>query len=319
VFQRHSVLWKILHTDFCKIEEFASFGFPTRQIARLIAEDYKDPPSFNRKLYSVLFYFAKRRLDMSHLVDSLVECLDIGTEREHYSLRMLTNLLLSNCDKLVRLKLMHLISASNPIPITEFVLSDTNTFRQYFTPELFWILDDKFLFFSLGVGACKGKSSLVNRIFGTSFEISKDSHFFRGTIDYQSDSTTYPRRGVVVADGHGSITNPFKLGLFTVADGAILHVHNEIWKSDPSLIRDEIYNASQRGVSLVVVLVRDTELRDGIFPESLSPQDSSHLEIQGCNISAEFWKHRVSARLEIASQYGPKSKGLFFTEIYPLT
>lgn len=259
VFQRHSVLWKFFQSDFSKIEEWATFGFPTKQIARLIVDECKDISTFNRRLYSAFFFLAKRQLDLVPFVDALVESfLDFGVACEQYSLRMFVNLLLSNCDKLVRQRLMHLISTSNPIPFTEFVVAESQTtFTQHFTPELFWILDDKFLFFSFGIGGCKGKSSLLNRIFGTSFEGSKDSQFFCGTIDYQSDSTTVPHRGLVVADGHGTVANPFKLGLFTIADGIIIHVQNEMWNANPRPVRDEIDAAIQLGVKLVVVLVRD--------------------------------------------------------------
>eukprot|EP00026_Physarum_polycephalum_P000181 Phypoly_transcript_00181.p1 GENE.Phypoly_transcript_00181~~Phypoly_transcript_00181.p1 ORF type:complete len:2011 (+),score=311.30 Phypoly_transcript_00181:88-6120(+) len=266
VFQRHSVLWKFLYSDFCKVSEWALFGYPTKQIARVIVDDCKDVPSFNRRLYSAFFFLIKRRLDLYPFVDALVECfLDFGVESEQYSLRMFVNLLLSNCDKLVRQKLMYLISASNPVPITEFVVTDNQTtFSQHFTPELYWILDDKFLFFSLGLGNCKGKSTLLNRIFGTTFETSKNSKFFRGTVDYQSDSTTIPERGVVVADGHGTMTNPVKQGLFAIADGVLLHVRNDVWNAERGLVREEIESAAQAGVRLIVVLVRDVnEPRNG--------------------------------------------------------
>jgi hypothetical protein len=287
VFQRHSVLWKFLYSDFCKVSEWELFGFPTKQIARVIMEDCKDIPSFNRRLYSAFFFLSKRRLDLCPFVDALSECfLDFGVESAQYSLRMFVNLLLSNCDKLVRQKLMLLISASNPIPITEFVVTEsqtTFTHTQHFTPELYWILDDKFLFFSLGLGNCKGKSTLLNRLFGTSFETSKNSKFFKGTIDYQSDSSTIPERGLVVADGHGTMANSFKLGLFSIADGIILHVQSEVWNSERGLVREEIEAAAQAGARLVVVLVRDVEepRNGGRMLGNFVTQLSPRMEVKG--------------------------------------
>lgn len=232
VFQRHSVLWKFFYSDFNKIEEWATFGSPSKQIARAIVDECRDAPTFNKRLYSAFFFLAKRRLNLTPFVEALVECfLDFGVETEQYCLRMFVNLLLSNCDKLVRQKLMHLISSSNPVPFTEFVVGESQaTFSQQFTPELYWILDDKFLFFSFGIGNCKGKSLLLNRIFGTSFENSKDSQFFRGTIDYQGDVSTVPHRGVVVADGHGTLAESLKQGIFPFTDG-IFFIMKESKKS----------------------------------------------------------------------------------------
>ena len=284
VFQRHSVLWKFLSSDIGKVEEWAVFGFSTKQIARSIVDECKNVASFNRRLYSALFFLAKRRLNMLPFVDSLVECfLDFGVECEQYSLRMLVNMLLSNCDKLVRQKLAHLISVANPIPFTEFVVAENQpTFTQHFTPELYWILDSKFLFFSLGVGGCKGKSSLLNQIFGTSFETSKDSQFFRGTIDYQNDGSTAPHPGVVVADGHGTIDDPFKHGIYSIADSVIVHVQSDTWNANPQLVICEITMAAQLGVRFIIVLVRDVvEPRSSEISKELNATDSHLADLEG--------------------------------------
>jgi hypothetical protein len=258
-FQRHIVLWKFFHADFYKIEEWAFYGHPTKQMAKLIVEECKDIPSFNRRLYSTFFFLIKRQQDLSPFVDALLECFaDYGVERDQYSLRMFINLLLSNCDKFLRPRLLHLTSTANPIPLTEIVLNQEEaSFSQNFTPEAFWILEDKFLFFSYGIDNCKGKSSIINRIFGSNFEQSNDSQFFRGTIDYERDKLFVPARDVVLADGHGRLTDSFKNGVLSIADGVILHTQSDTWNFDLTRIRQEIENAVQYGVKFVVVLVRD--------------------------------------------------------------
>jgi hypothetical protein len=261
VFRRHSVFQKFHDFDFNKIEEWAIHVKSTSQIAKQLASYFQDTLVFNKKIYSALFFHIKRQLDLGPFVESLLESLmeldtDIVVESEQYSVRMFINLLLSNCDHFLRLKLIQLISTANPIPITEFIL-EGDAFTQQFIPEPCSILEDKFLFFSFGIDKCKGKSTALNKIFGTTFETSKDSQFFNGTIDCQGDKMFVPSRGVVVVDGHGDVSIPFKLGLFQLADGIILHIQNDTWNSDPVQVRHEIEMAVQYGVKLVVVLVRD--------------------------------------------------------------
>lgn len=163
--------------------------YSTHLIAKHLASHFKDTLVFNRKLHSSLFFLIKRQMELGPFFESLLESLmeveGDAVDCEQYSVRMLVNLLLSNCDPFLRLKLVQLISSSNPIPLTEFVLESGRNFTQQFTPEPCSILEDTFLFFSFGIGRCKGKSTVLNKIFGTTFETSNDSQFFNGTIDYQ--------------------------------------------------------------------------------------------------------------------------------------
>ena len=269
------------HSDFNQIEEWATAGRHANETAKLLASHFKNTPIFNMKLYSALFFYIKRQL-LRPFVESLVPSLrDLsGVEWEHYSIRMFINLLLSNCDSDLRIKLMQLISISHPIPLTEFILN-RDTFTQEFTPEPCSILEDKFLFFSFGVGQCKGKSTLLNRIFGTTFETSRRSQFFKGTIDYQGDAMFVPSRGVAVVDAHGDVDSVFKQGLFKLADGIIMHTSKETWEFYPHQVRREIEDAAECGVKLMVVLVRDTqEELDSCIPTS----KLSGLQGSGINI-----------------------------------
>lgn len=277
IFQRHSVLWKF-HTDFYKIEEWAFCGQPSKNIARMIVADCKDITSFNRRLFSALFFLIKRKQDLTYFVDSLIECFtDCGVECEQYSVRFFVNLLFSNCDRLLRQKITHLLSISNPVPLTEFIVEDGDTFSQQFTAEPFALMG-KFLFFSYGMDGCRGKSSIINKIFGTKFETSKNSQFFKGTVDFQSDRMIIPSRGVALADGHGLIEDEFMVGMLRIADGLIIHLHHETWSLDPAGIQEDIQKAVQHGIQFVVLLVRDvihgdngTPLEDFESPDNLKP------------------------------------------------
>lgn len=256
VFQRHSVLWKF-NMEFYKIEEWAFCGHTSKHIAHLIVADCKDIASFNRRLFSALFFLIKRKQDLTYFVDSLIECfIDCGVECEQYSVRFFVNLLLSNSDRLIRQKIVHLLSISNPVPLTEFVISAGDTFSQKFTAEPFSLMG-KFLFFSYGIDCCRGKSSLINKIFGTRFELSKNSQFFQGTIDFQSDRMILPSRGVVLADGHGIVEDNFYSGILKIADGLIIHVHHETWNTDPAGVRADVQKAVQHGMHFIIILVRD--------------------------------------------------------------
>jgi energy-coupling factor transporter ATP-binding protein EcfA2 len=246
--------------EFHKVEPCALQQSSTLQMVQEIVEHYfLGDDSFSNQLHSVLFYLLKRGQELTPLTTALFDIfVDRNIDASPYSLRMLINVLLMNCNNFLRQKVINLLSSTNSIPLTEYTLKNDSISSHTFTPEPYWLLDDQFLFFSYGLDYCKGKSSLLNKTFGTTFETSNDTKFFQGTIDYQGDKMFIPSRGIAVVDGHGLISDEFKLGILKVADGVILHVSQETWKNDPVRVRNEVEMIS-RHVGCVVVVVRDVK------------------------------------------------------------
>jgi hypothetical protein len=86
------------------------------------------------------------------------------------------------------------------------------------------------LLFSYGLDDCQGKSTLLNQIFGTTFEESNNSQFFQGTTDVQGDRNFIHHRATTIIDVHGEITDTTK-SLLALADGVILHVSEQMWNN----------------------------------------------------------------------------------------
>lgn len=116
---------QITLNEFHRVEEWAMVANSTSKTITQIIEFYSDAPEFTRKLHTLLFYLVKRQQGLTSFRESFLNALqDHGIPHSQYSLRMLVNVLISNCDGLVRQKLFSLMSQSNPIPLTEFVLGN---------------------------------------------------------------------------------------------------------------------------------------------------------------------------------------------------
>ena len=232
----------------CKMEEWAYKEHDIQSITTELIRAMEDLPKSHEVLFSTLLYFIKRKQSLQPLVRQLQH----STNPQYLSQRMLVNLLLANSDELLRQKIIYNLSVSNPVPLTGFEHSDPSS---HFFPEAYWILDNtKLLLFSYGIGECKGKSTLLNQLFGTSFEESNDTMWFNSAIDYQNDDMT--SSGIAVADGHGEVREMAKICMADLADVVILHSSFDVWQSKIKVIQTEMEQFAYR-VKLMIILVRD--------------------------------------------------------------
>jgi hypothetical protein len=280
------------YSSLCGMEKWAYTPQEVKNIAKEIAATIKDPSKFYELLFLTLLYFLKRQQNLQPLVLQLQYCM----KSPAISQRMLVNLLLSNSDAVLRQRITYMLGTSNPIPLNEFALESSSSpspslcsplrppSSLHFVPEAYWILDStKLLVFSYGVGKCKGKSTLLNELFGTSFEKSNNTPFFNGTIDYQNDNMT--SSGITIADGHGDISGMWKLCMAELADAVVLHTSIDIWDSSINVIRDEMSHFRYR-VKAVIILVRDSAEEgfrklslgqlEGSSPNPFSPHKTQH-------------------------------------------
>jgi hypothetical protein len=238
--------------DFHKVEECALHKSSIRQMAEIICNEIDNP----RKLYAILFYLIKRGQRLSALATTLQNKFsDHGMDSSEYSLRFFLNVLLVNCSPFLRQKLITLLAASNPIPLDEYTLHNS-TFALALIPEPYWVFEDNFYLLSYGLGTCKGKSSILNQIFGTTFEESNDTLYFSGTVDMQSDKMFIYPRNITVIDSHGTLSNQHKQTLLSVADGVIIHTSEQLWNNRTQLSA-ELDSLAVYDLKFILVLVRD--------------------------------------------------------------
>ena len=84
-----------------------------------------------------------------------------------------------NADACLRVRFIHDLSKNNPVPLKFSIQAKNNICN-----EVSWILlDNPPIMICYGVKSTSGKSTLLNKLLCTDFEVSNDSNFFKGTID----------------------------------------------------------------------------------------------------------------------------------------
>ncbi len=284
LYQRFQLTSKLSVEEFHRVEFCAVQQSSTSQVAKAIVDAFDDSEKFSSLLFSSLFYLLKRGQDLSNFAKALFDMLickqgDLG----EYSVRMLINVLLSNCSRFLRQKIIGLLSYSNAVPLTELTLTkDGTTFNQEFILEPYWLLEEKFLFLSYGIDHCKGKSSLLNHLFGTTFEISNGSIYFKGTIDYQGDKMFIPARDMMIVDAHGILSETVKNRVLQLADGVILQIDHRTWNGNRELVCKEVDMLLKCNLRCVMVLIRDVaELKHKKNSAALNPIPLSEVGVSG--------------------------------------
>jgi len=246
-------------SDFHKVEGCALQKSSILQMVGTICDTFPDP----KQLFSILFYLIKRGQGLSTLATTLKEqFIRRNMNNSEYPLRFFVNVLLLNCIPFLRQKLIALLAASNPVPLNEYKL-DNGTLSLALIPEPYWVMDDKFVLLSYGLDSCKGKSSILNEIFGITFEQSNGTHCFQGTVDMQFDTMFIKHRNITVTDSHGILSKSHKHALLNLADGVIIHVSEQLWKDRIQLWKDriqlctEIDSLTVYNLKFILVLVRD--------------------------------------------------------------
>jgi hypothetical protein len=221
--------------DFHKLEACALQKSSILQMVGTICDNFPNP----KQIFSVLFYLIKRGQGLSSLATTLKQEFISRSMNNEFSLRFFINVLLLNCGSFLRHKVIDLLAISNPIPLNEYTL-ENGAFSLALIPEPYWVLDDKFVLLSYGLDICKGKSTILNQIFGTTFEESDGTLYFQGTVDMQSDKMFIQPRDITVLDSHGTLSKLDKHALLTVADGVIIHVSDRLWMDTKQLFRNRL-------------------------------------------------------------------------------
>lgn len=251
-FLKYILPTKISLEDFHKVEECALQQTTILHLANSICDNLGNPV----KLFSILFYLIKRGQRLIPLITTLrCELIRRKMDTAHLSLRFFINVLLFNCNSFLRQVVVSLLDISNAVPLDEFSLVG-GTLSLSLISEPYWVMEEKFILLSYGLSTCKGKSSFLNKVFGTTFEVSNNSLHFCGTVDMQSDKMFICPRRMTILDSHGVLGKTHKKSLLALADAVIIHVDERLWQNRTKL-NEEIGFLSTFGLKFILVVVRD--------------------------------------------------------------
>ncbi|CAF1196640.1 unnamed protein product, partial [Didymodactylos carnosus] len=205
-----------------------------KNILEDILLQYQKHKCFSLVIYhclTPLMYLLKRQQNLTIFMKTLFSLsksslLDraLSQALSKVSLRMLIHILLINSNVLVSRVVMSLLSKQNPIPLLN--PQPGNTMQMM--PEIFYLWNFHFpTILSFGIGPCFGKSSLLNRLFMSSFEQRMKSVYFQNTIDIDFGYHFIVKRELNIADVHGQPTKEVIEKLLTLFDGFLIQVSDE--------------------------------------------------------------------------------------------
>ncbi|CAF0730234.1 unnamed protein product [Adineta steineri] len=176
------------------------------------------------------------------------------------NLRAFLHILLLNSDIFLRRTLMSLISKRNPVPLIEPNIdnfSGENTKYEVVSSIIHVWNTTRPTLLSFGVGPCRGKSSLINILFQSTFERHIDSVYFQYGIDIDFGYAFIPERSFNLADSHGQIPQQILTQICSLFEGFLIHVSQSFLEQNMKFVSD-VLRALPRD-KCQVLLVRDIE------------------------------------------------------------
>ena len=183
---------------------------------RLVNDFHRKHHSFSEFIHDCLtpiMYLLKRLQNLDDFMNILIlnyqqikqQTNSQLSETTNLSLRMLLHVLLMKSDICLRRIIISLISKRNPVPFISPNILNWNQNEQYeFMPSIMHVWNcTRPTILSFGIGPCKGKSTLLNQLFQSTFEQSVDSIYFQQTIDIDFGYCFNPERILNIADTHG--------------------------------------------------------------------------------------------------------------------
>ena len=208
-----------------------------------------------------MIYLIKRQQNLRPFIE------DLQNISETISLRRLMCEFLLKCSDDVRVKCYQLLSANNPVPAI------VEQGGEHLAFESHWItMDDEdedvrsgqmniTRILSCGLEAtCKGKSTLLNNLFKTSFEENEydcNQRFFNGTIDMQLvRDFGEPGQHLCIADAHGVVSEALLQKMAGAFDVILVHLsRGAAGLVKNTMLIDRLLKLAQKRV---FVIVRDS-------------------------------------------------------------
>ena len=258
---------KLKLSDLVEAGELAYVDQDFDQVLETIIEDYcsnKKFLLFINSCFTPIMYLLKRHQNLDDFFKSLdrkySKC-KLTVPKPKLSLRILIHILLLNSDLSLSRKLISLLSKRNPVPFIQPSLSnDRNAYE--FVSNIVHVWDYSYpTLLSFGIGPCKGKSTILNQIFLSSFERSIESMYFQNTIDIDFGYSFLTPRLANIADVHGPIKKTLLERIHQLFDGFLIHIEYKYFQNnfDSSL---EILNVLRNGGKYCLLIIRDCPIDD---------------------------------------------------------
>ncbi|CAF4794391.1 unnamed protein product, partial [Rotaria sp. Silwood2] len=156
-------------------------------------------------------------------------------------------------------KIMSLLSKRNPVPFLQPSLTNDITSFQFVSDIIHvWNYSIPTLL-SFGIGPSQGKSTLINTIFLSSFELSMSSIYFQNTIDIDFGYSFLPRRSINIADSHGSMVKSLLEQIHELFVGFLIHVEYSYLMNNIDSIHDHL-NVIMRNNPYCLLIIRDAPI-----------------------------------------------------------
>ncbi|CAF0880932.1 unnamed protein product, partial [Adineta ricciae] len=258
--------------------------------------------SFIRSCFTPIMYLLKRCQNLDDFFKGLhreySKC-KLTVRKPKLSLRMLIHIILSNSDLSLSRKLMFLLSKRNPVPLLQ--LSSSNHQNDYvFVSSITHVWDySKPTLLSFGIGPCKGKSTILNRIFLSSFERSMNSIYFQNTIDIDFGSSFLKPRLANIADVHGSIEKALLERIHELFDGFLIHIQYEYFQNNRDSCVD-ILNIVQNIQKYCLLIIRDCPIDDD--------DDDDDDDDSGVNLLPEITDYKKVFLRNVSDQSNQKNE-----------
>ncbi|CAF1371081.1 unnamed protein product [Adineta steineri] len=181
----------------------------------------------------LIFIYQKKKREQSKL--------DFVPKKLNLNLRTFIHILILNSDLFLCRTIMSLISKRNPVPFIEpDIEKSTNEKIQYnIIPSIIHIWNTKRpTLLSFGIDPCRGKSSLINTLFQSTFERHVNSVYFQCTIDIDFGYAFIPERPFNVADCHGQIPKDLLRKISPLFDGFLIHISQVYLEQNQQLVID---------------------------------------------------------------------------------
>jgi GTPase Era involved in 16S rRNA processing len=241
-----------------------------RNVSERLVDDFHRKrcafPEFIQNCLTPIMYFLKRLQNLDDFMNTLTfkyqriqqKTNHQSTETTNLSLRMLLHVLFMSSDIFLRRIIMSLVSKRNPVPLISPNIQNWNPNEQYeFMPAIIHVWDYKRpTILSFGVGPCKGKSTLLNQLFQSTFEQTVNSIYFQQTIDIDFGYCFNPERAINIADTHGIIDKKLLRRIQPLFDGFLIQIDKTNLDRQPKLLLEYVEQLPQEKFQMIIV--RDT-------------------------------------------------------------
>jgi hypothetical protein len=236
-----------------------------KDIARNLVRKLKD--EYDRNLTFLILdalcpmmYLLKREQNLSDFVEPLKSLLLKEKDIPCLSQRWLVDALMINSNRFLCRRLTILLSKRNPVPMIQPPIDTINN-EYRFVSTIVHVWDSaRPILLSFGIGECKGKTLLVNALFETNFEQSRNSNYFRGTIDLDFGYHFVGRRCINIADAHGNISIDTLKRIYQLFNAFVIHIESDYFISNTSDLIPFLQLLSH--TSYILLLIRDIDDED---------------------------------------------------------